>query len=762
METPSPIPSPSPEKPISRLKRIILAPTQPNSPKRPNREIIVAIEKLRPINKYKFDEPAGKSPNTKFSASNTKFMACGTSTPRKTCQANNSKSKSNTSSKVLILENLVLKKAPKLPIKNTDSQRHAEQQTLNTLQGQRLSLQQQLVQIEQQIQHNQSTSPTPPSAQTQQFQRTSPIAKLNENNSHHTPPSTPSPSNNISRPITTTVSPTMAQKQEKFMQQLQNHIANHKTLHVIAKSPQPPHKANIPWVIQSENQQQNQLQNTTPQQPAINKSLIHQASKLLTVNTPNNLQLAPQRTPKNQPNIPSPESNRNKASSKIPSVFIPHIASIERLTKMIDEDPSPITYTTTASQEGGVRIKCSDANSYNNLLQLLEKQNVQLHTHQKPEDKGFRIVIRNLHASTSTGTIRTVLAEQGFQVKYANVLKNRFTGIPLNMFEVEIDAKNYPQVENVLGITKIGNQEVSIERQAIRTDPVQCHRCQAFGHSKNYCRRPFVCLKCAGHHPTVECKKDKNSPGLCANCGSQHIASYKGCPTYKAERAKLLAVRLTRPLAIHENIPANAQKQQQPLMLPAAQEIPQTQPQTPTTKPPIQVLTPQSQRVRTRASKINSPRPAHNMPIPAPLETLSSAYGNLAKKTYSQMAHEAIARPKTPMPTKQNRQSLSRQLQLPQKLPFKPQQQHLQLRQPKSPQLASYAVNNTLASRQTTIPPHQHDLLQLHKAVASNAQSITLLSDKIDMLFTKFNEHFRSNPNDKLNAANDHLNDDEQ
>lgn len=50
INTPSPIPSPSPQKPISRLKRIILAPIQPNSPKRYNKEITIAIGKLRPVN----------------------------------------------------------------------------------------------------------------------------------------------------------------------------------------------------------------------------------------------------------------------------------------------------------------------------------------------------------------------------------------------------------------------------------------------------------------------------------------------------------------------------------------------------------------------------------------------------------------------------------------------------------------------------------------------------------------------------------------
>lgn len=226
--------------------------------------------------------------------------------------------------------------------------------------------------------------------------------------------------------------------------------------------------------------------------------------------------------------------------------------SIDQLLLKINESADPTSFTTTSNQAGGVRIKCNDPDSYSNLLKLLDVNN-NLHTHQLPQNKGFRFVIKNLHATTAPNTIRAFLAKQGFTAKYVSVLKNRFTGMPLNIFEVEIATNAELDVEKILAINKIDNQEVVVERQARRTDPVQCHRCQAFGHSKNYCRRPLVCLKCSGNHPITECKKEKNTPGQCANCGNQHIASYKGCPVYKAERAKLIAVRLSIPSAMHDN-----------------------------------------------------------------------------------------------------------------------------------------------------------------------------------------------------------------
>jgi len=63
--------------------------------------------------------------------------------------------------------------------------------------------------------------------------------------------------------------------------------------------------------------------------------------------------------------------------------------------------------------------------------------------------------------------------------------------------------------ENIFDLKELDNQSVTVELQAKPFDPVQCHRCQAFGHTKNYCRRPFICMICARAHPTTMCPKPK-------------------------------------------------------------------------------------------------------------------------------------------------------------------------------------------------------------------------------------------------------------
>lgn len=764
INTPSPINSPSPEKPISRLKRIILAPNQPNSPKRFNQEIKMALGKLRPINKYNFDEPSGSSPNTNFSATGTKFTACGTSTPRKRAQGSIPKintNKTQPSRNIQILENTIIKKAPNLSVQEQQS----NEQILNNLQGQRLSLQHQLTRIEEQLQHKeQQPKPvTPPLPQAS--------ADSHKNDAQHTPPCTPSPKNGSYNPLLTPPPktpilppPSIAQQQKEFEHQLKTHIANTKNSNKATTSPLQKQSAFIPWATQLEDQQQKLLQLSAASK-ALSPTASHSAEPELTP-AHNNL---PSNKVADQINNILPKPLLNKASIKIPSVFIPKIASIERLTSIIDSEPHQIQYTTTSIQDGGVRVKCKDADSYSSLLQLLQKQNILLHTHQKPEDKGLRLVIRNLHASTSTSTIRSLLSSKGYEVKYANVLKNRFTGIPLNMFEIEIDCKNNPQIEQILSIKRLGNQEVTIERQARRTDPVQCHRCQAFGHSKNYCRRAFVCLKCAGSHPSTDCKKDKSSPGLCANCGNQHIASYKGCPVYKAERSKLLAVKLSVPPPTHSsNYPATTEQHQPPLKLqepkPVQKNIPTDSKQltdtrqynsTNTNRQNWQPLQQRPNKRQANMPAINPFKQINNNPILAQNFASEANY----QKTYSQTAYEATVKSPLKLPIKIYTPAPSVGPR-PTQTPLKHPRHHLlQLQQQKNrPQ----AKNNIFSPQQsqfrmTQSLRHHNDsqeIKDIKLAVANNEQSIIKLGEKVDILLKLISQHFKQIPLN-INKAND-------
>lgn len=679
----------------------------------------------------------------------------------------------------LITEHIILKTALKLP-ENHNKQLQEQQQHMQQLQQQRQHIQQQLQQVEQQLDqqlHSQQEEhlrellllPKPNSNTPPFISNTSPSNPTQSNADNQPPSDTPPNSPPINTP---------PQHKPTFEHEYHQHISSYRKSHLVVEPPQQP--SSLPWTTQVEQQQQTQnlnqiqqhsqsiLQMQTEEQPQQMQSQNDQQTKI-------------QQLPKHSELIPSPQTQQRESSAKIPSIFVPKIASIEGLTHKIKDSADPISFTTISNQEGGVRIKCNDPESYSNLLKLLNKNNIYLHTHQLPQDKGFRIVIKNLHSTTSPDTIRSFLAKQGFSAKYVNVLKNRFTGIPLNIFEVEIANEANIDVEKILNIRKIDSQEVTVERQARRAEPVQCHRCQSFGHSKNYCRRPFICLKCAGAHPTTECKKPNNTPGLCANCGNQHIASYKGCPVYKAERAKLLAVKFSFPPPNIENRtqPATMEQHQlhsQPLahtilpqqpFLPSRQQTASNEPRQPIEDAQQQIWEPKPQRFRRQQANFNSPKvsaqtsriTAHNSPFLS-RKLISNV---TALKTYSQVAHEATAASPPHILPSGPVQSLHK---LPQytKSPLKYSQQR--------PQLPLKQINNQQAqqsplTQDTTKRPYnrvnrttwggQESSSQINDvkiSVLNNERAINCLSEKVDMLFKLVNEYLTPIIKSKQNKAN--------
>lgn len=235
--------------------------------------------------------------------------------------------------------------------------------------------------------------------------------------------------------------------------------------------------------------------------------------------------------------------NINKETTKVPPLFMPLVPQIMPILDKLQKIPSIGKFTTKTTANDGLRVQCEDMNIYNAVLTTLEKDGTHLHTHQLRSQKGFRIIMRHLHHSTPCEWIKLKMRELGFIVRYIRNISNRFTGKPLNLFELELQAMSDGNHFKILELNQLCGQLVKVEQQAKPTDPAQCHRCQVYGHTKNYCRRPFRCMKCAGEHPTVACSKPRQLAPRCTNCGGEHISSYKGCPSFKAARSKLSSVR---------------------------------------------------------------------------------------------------------------------------------------------------------------------------------------------------------------------------
>ena len=156
---------------------------------------------------------------------------------------------------------------------------------------------------------------------------------------------------------------------------------------------------------------------------------------------------------------------------------------------------------------------------------LVDKNCVIYHTFQLKPESAFSVVIKGLHHSTPITDSRANFLLLEHQVRSVRNIISHFTKQPLPMFFVDLDSK--PNNSEIFDLRTFGRATKK------NVDIVQCFRCQQFGHTRNYCRQPYRCVKCGLEDSTSEYTKSPNSPPQCVHYLSNHIANYKGCEVYQ-------------------------------------------------------------------------------------------------------------------------------------------------------------------------------------------------------------------------------------
>ena len=194
---------------------------------------------------------------------------------------------------------------------------------------------------------------------------------------------------------------------------------------------------------------------------------------------------------------------------------------LNSLQKAIEEESF---YTKTLSNNI-VKINTHCTEGYRSLIRHLQDENIVHHTYQLTQERAYRIVIRDLHHSIPTEDIKEELRTHGHPTRNITNIRHRVSKEPLPMFFVDLE----PQVNNkeIYKLEFLQNTKIRVEAPRIKNSIIQCTRCQDYGHSKTYCRKPFNCVKCGQPH---------NS--LTTLCGGSHPASYKGYTVYRDLKAR--------------------------------------------------------------------------------------------------------------------------------------------------------------------------------------------------------------------------------
>jgi len=236
--------------------------------------------------------------------------------------------------------------------------------------------------------------------------------------------------------------------------------------------------------------------------------------------------------------------NENGVSKeRPPSIYLREAPSNE-LVKLLN-DQTKGDFFIALIKRGNIaetRIQAKSIEAYRKIVATLEDKNKFFYTFRLKSAKGVTVVIKGIESNVKPTEISEELAKKGFQIKNVINIFNRDKK-PQPMFRVELE----PELTKTVGIHPIYHLKYLLYRRIVVEEPhkrktvLQCTNCQEFGHSKNYCKLPAVCVICGKLHTTKQCQLDKSKPELktCSNCGENHTANYRGCVVYKELRKKL-------------------------------------------------------------------------------------------------------------------------------------------------------------------------------------------------------------------------------
>lgn len=188
------------------------------------------------------------------------------------------------------------------------------------------------------------------------------------------------------------------------------------------------------------------------------------------------------------------------------------------------------------------KIQAKNIDGYRKIVAALEEKGKYFYTYCLKSAKGITVVIKGIESTVQPEEISEELTKMNFKVKSVINIINR-DGNPQPMFKVELE----PEVKKTKGkhaiydIRYLLYRKVVVEEPHKRKSVLQCTNCQEYGHSRNYCKLPSVCVICGKLHDSSKCELDKSKPEArkCSNCGENHTANYRGCMVYQELRKKM-------------------------------------------------------------------------------------------------------------------------------------------------------------------------------------------------------------------------------
>lgn len=201
---------------------------------------------------------------------------------------------------------------------------------------------------------------------------------------------------------------------------------------------------------------------------------------------------------------------------KPPPIFVNGVEQLKPLKDLLDSIAEN-EYTLKVLPNNSVKIQPNQSENYVSIVEQLKVKKTQFHKYQQKEEKNYKVVLRNMHPSVDKKELSVAIEEYNHKVVSITNVLQKTTKNPLPLFFVEIKIKE--NNKKIYEINKLLNLIVSFEPPHKKREIPQCMKCQEFGHTKNYCQKNPVCVKCAKNHLTKDCHiKTRSNEVTCANC----------------------------------------------------------------------------------------------------------------------------------------------------------------------------------------------------------------------------------------------------
>jgi hypothetical protein len=133
------------------------------------------------------------------------------------------------------------------------------------------------------------------------------------------------------------------------------------------------------------------------------------------------------------------------------------------------------------------------------------RSDVRFHNYSLPEDRCLRLLITNLEKRMPEGVVLEKLGSLGIHVQ--GLMQLRCGSQKQDPAKYRYPTPNFivivargPELYRVRSLTELCGLRVSLETYVAPNCPVQCKRCQRFGHTQRNCGHAPRCVACGGYH----------------------------------------------------------------------------------------------------------------------------------------------------------------------------------------------------------------------------------------------------------------------